>query len=163
MRKWEKYLYNCFKNNEIFDVKYQNENENEIIIPVDNDDISLYTARPDFVIPNNIILDAKFVRGWDDLISDKPKLNASRVNDYNKCIRDMNMLKLKKSGAIFPTFEVNFQKEYFISKLNEEDKFYAIGICIPKIEREYFDWCNKLDDYSSQSFEYIKEVIKEEQ
>ena len=149
---WEKYLGKCFYKNGIYVIEQYN---NDIII--DETNVSLGTAIPDFVIQKKVILDAKFVKGWDDLIYNK-SLSASRMQDYNKCIRDMNMLSLSMSGVLFPTFENNFIRKYKVS-LNNNDSFYALGINIPNDNIKYYEWLNYFEKSSKEIFEFISNEI----
>jgi len=91
--------------------------------------------RPDFLIRKDgqpfAVLDAKF----------KPKWSESVVlEDYSKCIRDMNAFNTHITGVIYPTNQQFGQQiqTYKISKYNQKDSFLRISINIPEIKNQQF-------------------------
>ncbi len=171
---WELFLKNYFDS---YNLNPCYQDVNHIISINDGDEKEFkIEARPDFVFYNNdgtanIILDAKFVEGFENLYY-KYKLSNSRMNDYNKCIRDMNMLNIHKSGVLFPVkhdvgvdvCERNFI-EHSISKKNTEDRFYTFGFKVPMYSENisYIEYKKLLDDSMKKTLDEIIKIIKDDQ
>ena len=111
-----------------------------------------------------MILDAKFKPIWGEYIFNK---GSFPENDYNKCIRDMNAILARATGAIFPTNLIEAKDitnySHSISEKNPIDKFYAYPIYVPESEsKEYEDWLKEFNDYCVKASNIIKQNIKEE-
>lgn len=129
-------------------------------------------ARPDFVFYDKkknpfMILDAKYRPNWDKVMSEG-RLNLNNLDfkaDYDKCIRDMNLINGHGTGVIFPVQtkkgednkdkdsngengEVKVNLVHQISAYNLIDRFYTIPIFIPKSkpEEKYDVWKKGLDE-----------------
>ena len=136
------------------------------------------TIYPDFIFFDKenpyFILDAKFKEGWKKSI--KGKIPDFGLDDYDKCIRDMNSIHAHATGVIFPANieqgdDVNYldlkKLQHSISKYNQLDCFYTIPVYIPNTEgslayntsHNYLDWKKEFDSNVSIALEKIKKII----
>lgn len=129
---------------------------------------------PDYVFYSDgmpyMILDAKFRPAWDSLLEEKKGYGFGYLlDDYTKCIRDMNTIGGHATGVIYPTIELEKSTDYFsessvvhkISEFNDEDIFYVFPIEIPvcKETMTYSEWKTKFDDSLYLANEYIVKKI----
>ena len=133
---------------------------------------------PDFIFFDEespyFILDAKFKEGWKKSI--KGKIPDFCLDDYSKCIRDMNSIDAHATGVIFPANieqgdDVNYSDlkklQHSISKYNHWDCFYTIPVYIPDTKNNldevgiltYLDWKKEFDSNVSTTLKIIKEII----
>lgn len=148
---WERFVekflnhFDKVKNNEL---SYESQNELEIF-QVENN--YTRTIRPDFVFYKNnlpvMVLDAKYRARWKDIMREgfktisKGSYRESYLNDYDKCIRDMNAFNAHITGVIFQCEDESLLKDkqamvHRISKYNNIDEFYTIPIYIPKVRKD---------------------------
>lgn len=131
---------------------------------------------PDFIFFDKenpyLILDAKFRKEWKKSIKGK----IVYLDDYDKCIRDMNSINVHSTGVIFPVNmkqvdDVNYSDlntlQHSISKYNQWDCFYTIPVYIPDTKNNldevgiltYLDWRKEFDSNISTTLKIIKEII----
>ena len=141
---WEEYLeFNFFQPKILKDFEVQSQTELRILNEIN--------IRPDFVIFNRsipiAILDAKFKPKWSNEID---------LDDYTKCIRDMNAFNAKITGVIYPTnSDVNLPiSTYRISQYNKRDMFLRVPIVLPEIKEQNFD------DFSKEMNEKVIAISK---
>lgn len=91
------------------------------------------------------ILDAKFKDGWDGVANLSKTSGSFILDDYTKCIRDMNTVSAGYTGVIYPTMVPypieNDNTVYFpdnnvehkISKYNNKDTFWIFPVSIPEV------------------------------
>lgn len=136
---------------------------------------------PDFIFFDEenpyFILDAKFKEGWKKSI--KGKIPDFGLEDYSKCIRDMNSINAHATGVIFPANieqgdDINYSDlkklQHSISKYNQWDCFYTIPVYIPDTKNNldevgiltYLDWRKEFDLNVSNALKIIKEIINVE-
>lgn len=137
---------------------------------------------PDFIFFDGenpyFILDAKFKEGWKESI--KGEIPDFCLDDYDKCIRDMNSINAHATGVIFPANiergddVINYSDlkklQHSISRYNQWDCFYTIPVYIPDTKNNldevgilsYLDWKKKFDSNVSTSLKIIKEIINVE-
>jgi hypothetical protein len=136
---------------------------------------------PDFIFFDKenpyFILDAKFKEGWKKSI--KGKIPDFGLEDYSKCIRDMNSINAHATGVIFPVNieqgdDINYSDlkklQHSISKYNQWDCFYTIPVYIPDTKNNldeigiltYLDWRKEFDLNVSNALKIIKEIINVE-
>ena len=134
---------------------------------------------PDFIFFDDqypyLILDAKFKKGWKKSIKEG-KIPDFCLDDYDKCIRDMNSINAHATGVIFPANieqgdDVNYldlkKLQHSISKYNQQDCFYTIPVYIPNtkgsldynITNNYLSWKKEFDSNVSIVLEKIKKII----
>lgn len=119
---------------------------------------------PDFVFCDGdkpfMILDAKFKPAWGETISKKKSISGYLLDDYTKCIRDMNSINGHATGTIFPTSEEAIRIEdsrmesqlkefcsHNISKYNWFDKFYTIPVYVlPTKGLSYEEWKSSFEE-----------------
>lgn len=131
--------------------------------------------RPDFVIKNNnkkFVLDAKFKPKWFEAVTQKKgKLNLYfLMDDYNKCIRDMDAYNANEVGVIFPCDSKQFEdvknKDFpLCNAINQEhtpkclswsyprsslqsNEFHCYGVYIPRFDHKkttYKEWKIMMD------------------
>ena len=139
------------------------------------------TIYPDFIFFDKenpyFILDAKFKEGWKKSI--KGKIPDFGLEDYSKCIRDMNSINAHATGVIFPVNieqgdDINYydlkKLQHSISKYNQWDCFYTIPVYIPDTKNNldeigiltYLDWRKEFDLNVSNALKIIKEIINVE-
>ena len=174
---WELYLeyflddkeYNLhtqgYKNRPVEIIDYQDANFRKKTYPdyvfsttIDNEDKPL------------MILDAKFKPDWGELIWKNYSFNSSMLEDYNKCIRDMNSINAHATGVIFPT-NIDFNPklkekiEHNISQYNNIDKFYTFPIIVPYLNYDkYPQWLARFKDANQVTINVIKDyIIKEKE
>ena len=132
---------------------------------------------PDFIFFDKenpyFILDAKFKEGWKKSI--KGKIPDFGLEDYSKCIRDMNSINAHATGVIFPANieqrdDVNYSElkklQHSISKYNQLDCFYTIPVYIPNTKNNmnevgiltYLNWKKEFDSNVSIALEKIREI-----
>ena len=126
---------------------------------MDNPTVWKQETYPDYVFESNnknvgmfMVLDAKFKPGWGDVIRDKKKMGDLLLNDYTKCIRDMNSVNVHATGVVFPTnidfgTTINTVIEHNISEYNEIDRFYTFPVYVPFSSGDYSTW---YDDFSKK-------------
>lgn len=133
---------------------------------------------PDFIFFDEkspyFILDAKFKGRWKESI--KGEIPDFCLDDYNKCIRDMNSINAHATGVIFPANieqgnDVKYSDlkklQHSISKYNQQDCFYTIPVYIPDTKNNldeigilsYLDWKKGFDSNVSTALKIIKEII----
>ncbi|MBO5060769.1 MAG: hypothetical protein J6C82_07640 [Clostridia bacterium] len=102
---------------------------------------------PDFVFTSSdepfMILDAKFKPGWREALYESGEGLKDRIEDYDKCIRDMNSINAHEAGVIFPMkkSERKMIYEHKISSFNGYDRFYTFPVIIPDTDgKTYYDW-----------------------
>ena len=136
---------------------------------------------PDFIFFDKenpyLILDAKFKKEWKESI--KGEFPDFCLDDYNKCIRDMNSINAHATGVIFPANieqgnDVKYSDlkklQHSISKYNQQDCFYTIPVYIPDTKNNldevgiltYLDWRKEFDLNVSNALKIIKEIINVE-
>lgn len=157
---WEEFLENKL----LYSMKYKPESQMEI--KVFNRTKKTY---PDFVFKDKqdkpfYILDAKFKPGWYEAY-DKGNL-GNKLDDYTKCIRDMNSIGAHAVGVIFPTNEgeVGYEDSKVISeisKYNERDEFHCIPVHVPSSEEErtYEAWLNEFNISIKNTAECIEKTL----
>ena len=133
---------------------------------------------PDFIFFDEespyFILDAKFKGRWKESI--EGEIPDFCLDDYNKCIRDMNSINAHATGVIFPTNieqgnDVKYSDlkklQHSISKCNQQDCFYTIPVYIPDTKNNldevgilsYLDWKKEFDSNVSTTLKIIKGII----
>lgn len=157
---WEEFLENKL----LYSMKYKPQSQMEI--KVFNTSKPTY---PDFVFKDNqeklfYILDAKFKPGWYKAYAEG-KL-GDRLDDYTKCIRDMNSIDAHAAGVIFPTNEGEVHYEdskviYGISKYNERDEFHCFPVHVPSYEdgKLYEVWLNDFNSSIKNAAECIERTL----
>jgi hypothetical protein len=160
---WEKYLENRI----IDGVKSQE--RIKIISDLKKNDYKI-TTLPDFVFFDNkepyMILDAKFKEKWGDATFGGKNSFNEVLDDYNKCIRDMNSIAGHATGVIFPTNNDNAigynNISHNISEYNQEDRFYTFPIYVPYSDKypQYDDWKNEFDKNLSPMLEKIEKTAE---
>ncbi len=136
---------------------------------------------PDFIFFDEenpyFILDAKFKGRWKESI--EGEIPDFCLDDYNKCIRDMNSINAHATGVIFPANieqgnDVKYSDlkklQHSISKYNQQDCFYTIPVYIPDTKNNldevgiltYLDWRKEFDLNVSNVLKIIKEIINVE-
>lgn len=115
---------------------------------------------PDFVIFTKedgdkplCVLDAKFKPKWAKEIV---------LEDYTKCIRDMNSLNAHATGVIYPLEDgksnISKIQIYEISEYNPLDRFFRIPILVPDDKgKTYKKWYN---DFENNISEVVIDIIK---
>ena len=163
---WEEFLQYYLEDS----TEYYLTSQCEIMIfDFDDDHKYMQETKPDFVFFSDLdrknpymILDAKFIPAWAELIRDK-KWNKKLAKDYNKCIRDMNSINAHATGIICPINDEFDEKTvvHNISKYNTKDKFYTFGISVPIIQSDdrYEIWENKFYDNFNKTINLIKDII----
>lgn len=120
-----------------------------------------------------MILDAKFKKGWQNVINDKKDENYKKfsglLEDYTKCVRDMNSIGGSSTGVIFPvTEEMNKIKfySYPISQYNHTDRFYALPIFVPYTQEgdhyHYQDWENEFNQGMEECRKRLGIILQKE-
>lgn len=130
-------------------------------------------ARPDFVFYDEkqdpfMILDAKYRPNWETVMNNGQLYLSKNLDfkaDYDKCIRDMNLINGHGTGVIFPvkTKVVKGDLAHQISRYNRIDRFYTIPVVIPESSNEKYDkWKNKLGSamIDEKMIEEMKTKIK---
>ena len=157
---WEKFLENKL----LSTMKYKPHSQMEIKI-FDKKNSTF----PDFVFKDNqekpfYILDAKFKPGWYKAY-DKGNL-GDRLDDYTKCIRDMNSIDAHATGVIFPTNEENVQYEdsiviHRISEYNDRDEFHCFPVHVPSSDGEisYEAWLNDFNSSIKNAAQCIERIL----
>ena len=113
---------------------------------------------PDYVFADKgnayfMVLDAKFKPAWSATIFKRESLGTGKMglmNDYDKCIRDMNSLNVYATGTIFPTNNddnIDDFIEHNISGYNSIHRFYTFPIYVPFSNKDnYSEWYNSFRD-----------------
>ena len=133
---------------------------------------------PDFIFFDEkdpyLILDAKFKTGWSSSLDIKEgSSRISNLDDYDKCIRDMNSVNANATGIIYPTNEIpSGESDYFdeesishrISVYNQKAMFYTFPILVPDAYKEsrYTEWKKLFDRYVDVALDKIAEKVLEE-
>lgn len=173
---WEIYLRNLIQDESNYHLNYQF--QCKIIDYEDSPGNFVQEIRPDYVFfkINSIdssknepfmILDAKFKPAWGDIIDNK-KSFSDVMEDYNKCIRDMNSINGHASGVIFPTnkllnSDIDKMIKHTISEYNLVDSFYTFPIYVPKTsDRTYSEWRIQFNEENMDIIKKIKESILDE-
>lgn len=149
---WEEYLqiklFNNIQNN-IFDIK-----EQEKLRVVNH-----LTIRPDFVVFRKednkpfAVFDAKFKPHWGQGEFD--------LDDYTKCIRDMNAFDTHITGVMFPSKNAigDIVTKNSISNFNLNDVFIRLKILLPTLENNSYQAYSKILD--SNVFNAGKKLYEE--
>lgn len=170
---WELYLEHIIydKNYTLYTQGYKNESV-KIINYVNEPNEFKQPTYPDYVLScyikgNEIpfmILDAKFKPKWAQTILKGTKFTSDELDDYDKCIRDMNSVNAHACGTIFPT-NINLVSnldnalEHNISNFNNIDKFYTFPIIIPYSNVGYNKWISDLKTKNVETIKKMKEYI----
>lgn len=134
----------------------------------------ILSTYPDFVFKIAgkpvMILDAKFRPAWDNLLIEfKGWHQGNLLDDYTKCIRDMNTINGKATGVIYPTNIVpdgNYYQddsiEHSISSFNKRDVFYVFPVTIPASENydSFGQWKVDFEQYLTTAINKIINAIK---
>lgn len=159
---WEEFLNNqLFKN---LECKYEYQKLIEVFIKENNKGKGTY---PDFVFINGegqpfYILDAKFKPGWFDAYNNG---NLGRMlDDYTKCIRDMNSINAHAVGTIFPTNNrIMYEHDkisHGISELNKEDEFHCFPVYVPQSnDKLYNEWMKEFDESITKASNWVKKYL----
>lgn len=128
-----------------------------------------HATYPDFLVMSKnqpiMILDAKYKRGWTDYYL---KENCD-LNDYTKCIRDMNTINAHATGVIFPTNNTSIvlKDEYMrhnISAKNRYDRFFSIPFMVPPTDgKDYYQWKKEYDGQANIILDFVVQFAREEQ
>lgn len=163
---WEKYLKNNIKVDGV-----ESQKEIKIISALGKNDYNTKIL-PDFVFFDNkepyMILDAKFKEKWGDATFGGKNSFNEVLDDYNKCIRDMNSIAGHATGVIFPTNNddaIGYNNiSHNISEYNQEDRFYTFPIYVPYSGKypQYNDWKDEFDKNLSAMLEKIEEIAGKE-
>ena len=174
---WESYLEHLLLDSSynLYIQGYQHKSIN--IIDYNDNGIYKQKTYPDFVFSSYInkkeipfmILDAKFKPNWGNVLNEQKPI-SSVLDDYNKCIRDMNSISAHACGTIFPTNIdlTSKQKEILkhnISEHNKIDKFYTFPILVPLSDIEnggYSQWFFDFKDKNKEIIKLLKEYINQE-
>ena len=144
---WEKYLESFLASSDYFLYPQRKID----LIDYDSDYDFKQTTYPDYVFTIDrkgnqpfMILDAKFKEKWSESVFSKGSF-SSVLEDYDKCIRDMNSIKGHATGVVFPTNDERAltSTEYIvhhISEYNKVDRFYTFSIYVPHSDGHYRDW-----------------------
>ena len=163
---WEDYLEDILNNSIDFNRMYVKSQSSQYVLEKKE-------TWPDFVFGDKtdsnqklfMVLDAKFKPGWVDYFINK----NCEINDYTKCIRDMNTINAHSTGVIFPSKEEkipnwdNYElyKEnivHVVSSSNTYDMFYKFPVPIPStINKQYSEWLNELNG----NMEITKRIVLE--
>lgn len=137
---------------------------------------------PDFIFFNMnsnekspyCILDAKFRKGLADSMSGVDHIPEVDLDDYTKCIRDMNSLKVHATGVIFPVNNISQSQlkeesiSHGISKYNNSDRFYTFPVIIPKDivvdekPKSYTIWRSEFEKNVENAITLIVEKVSKE-
>ena len=120
------------------------------------------------------IIDAKFRKGLGNSMSKGDGIPKVELDDYTKCIRDMNSLNVHATGVIFPvndTLQDQLKEEQYshgISKYNDQDIFYTFPVVIPKEEdgeektKTYSTWRKEFEESVNHSMGILAEKVQRE-
>ncbi len=139
----------------------------------DNQDFELSTY-PDYVFFDveteeklpYCILDAKFRKG----IGSKKGFGVD-IDDYTKCIRDMNSIDAHATGVIFPLKLLDGIDEdsiiHSISKYNDRDVFFTFPLLIPEEkengkDKKYSEWKREFDSCTQKTINMIIKYLSAE-
>lgn len=93
------------------------------------------------------ILDAKYKYGWPEAL--KGELLSRNLEDYTKCLRDMNSISAIAAAVIFPVRKEELDKlgaseelQYIhrLSRYNEIASFYTFPIVVPDAANNIHQW-----------------------
>lgn len=132
-------------------------------------------SKPDFVLWREkealAILDAKFKRFWGEFFSGEDGTNSTTINDdINKCIRDMEVFQVRRTGVIFPSWKEDNQngsnnEKYHISfYIGKRDVsapvFDMVRVPVPPTEKSFENWCKLLEKDVDQVLEvYLNDLL----
>ena len=110
-----------------------------------------------------MVLDAKFKEKWSDLVFAMGSF-SSVLDDYDKCIRDMNSIGGHATGVIFPTNNIKAKEPYqyishHISEYNKTDLFYTFPIYVPYSEGDYRDWIKAFRNNCKESTKMVEKCV----
>lgn len=118
-----------------------------------------------------MILDAKFKPDWGEIIFGQKSI-SSVLEDYDKCIRDMNSINAHACGTVFPT-NIDMSSELItlvkhdVSEFNSIDKFYTFPIIVPLSENGnqtgYSKWFDEFKEKNKTAIDLIKTYVLKEQ
>ena len=157
---WEKYLVKLLVGNEYYLLAQ------ERIKILDKQD-----TFPDYVFFMDkyrkepfMILDAKFKEKWSIAIFSNKNHFSDVLDDYDKCIRDMNSICGHSTGVIFPTNDIKAidPTDYIvhnISKYNSIDKFLTFPIYVPFSNDDYKQWLKTFNESCMNVAKIIKKKI----
>lgn len=156
---WEEFLDKQLFSN--MGYKYKSQKEVEIF----NKTKKTY---PDFVFEDEeghpfYILDAKFKPAWFKVYNDGSLI--STLDDYTKCIRDMNSINAHACGTIFPTNHViiydSSKISNEISMYNQKDQFHCFPVYVPQShDKSYNYWFEEFNKSIANASECIKKYLK---
>lgn len=170
---WELYLASQMK----MYLNFRVESQEKIKIFRDIEDIQSKSGKqdtyPDFIFYTKentpfMVLDAKFKKKWGDKYYGQGKMD---LDDYTKCVRDMNSLGVHATGVIFPTNkEINLEDEkqklvHGVSEYNQYDRFYSFPLLVPNTEvfESYSLWKAEFDTKKEVLFNTMAEKLREEE
>lgn len=150
---WEKYLEKFLVGTDY----YFSAQRKIKLIDYSNDGIYRQDTYPDYVFFMDkqgkkpfMILDVKFKEKWSLAVLHKGSFSGI-LEDYDKCIRDMNSIAGHSTGVIFPTNDDRaiVPADYIvhnISEYNKMDKFYTFPIYVPYSNDNYRLWLKEFRD-----------------
>lgn len=178
---WELYIEHLLVDNK-YKLYSQGLNSDPIKIINYKNDLAKFkqTTFPDYVFafrhPSEdkeklfMILDAKFKPAWADIINAQKSL-SSVLEDYDKCIRDMNSINAHACGTVFPT-NIDMSDRLLelirhdISEFNKIDKFFTFPIIVPASDNKenvgYSSWYDTFESKNKKIIDLIKECVLEE-
>ncbi len=150
------------------------------IMVFESGDVYSASTYPDFYFgdPPYMILDAKFVPGWEkplEIDENRKGGLGNNLGDYTKCIRDMNSLACFSTGVVFPTCKKpTDEKGYFtekairhkISEFNSIDRFYTFPVVVPSDNENIIDyrtWLESFNDGIQLMIESVEKYLASEQ
>jgi len=170
---WELYLEDVIKdgirkNKELKEKNISVEAQNKIMVFSKKQDRYVQKTYPDFVFYQKndeelkpfMILDAKFRPVWKNAINKKSR-SLGDLDDYDKCIRDMNSINAHATGVVFPVNEFEIPEEtvfeHKISEYNQYDVFYTLPVIIPTTEgKTYERWKTEFREKINELFKLRK-------
>lgn len=186
---WEEYLSNYIRSNlqkdkrESDDKYFLMEEQKKILVMTDIFGENGHETEPDYVFSyvdvddreNEseryfFILDAKYRYGWPDAL--KGNLQSKNLEDYTKCLRDMESIASISSAVAFPISQKEYDEEYesqgglqFIhrtTQYNDYVSFYSLPLIIPETKGSFVEWTKNNDESIRRTMSLVMKILKYE-
>ena len=155
-RIWEMYLMNIFETGKVAGIKAQE--KKEILFEV-NSNSSQSALKPDFLLENKLVLDAKYKRNWSEVAAGK--VNTWPREDVFQVLSYMYLFGCNRGGIICPATDEAAEK--IECGLEKKDDFKSMTLFPLKIPNEgiksYEDFEEKMKTAEEKLIQDIKEIL----
>lgn len=140
------------------DLNFDSQKEIQILLE------SKRTIKPDFLLEDKIVLDAKYKQVWGEEYKQGNSWSDGTRYDVNQVLSYMFVCNCKIGGVIFPYSSNNkptIQSRRISNYLPEDNRFLAIPYIIPQGVENADDFVKEITNTNEQLVKEIKDILAE--